>query len=71
MIEYARQFPESAHMAILHDGTTPDDVDMIRSALADRVPRDIILTSAYGRTIANHVGPRALVLSVFLGPQGH
>ena len=71
LIEYARQFPAIDQLAILHDGTTPEDVDTIERGLADRIPESSVIVSQYGPIIATHVGPKALGLCVFTGPVVH
>jgi DegV family protein with EDD domain len=68
LIEYARQFPSITRMAILHDGTSPADVETIKQGIADRVPESAIVAEQYGPIIATHVGPGALGLCVFAEP---
>jgi DegV family protein with EDD domain len=70
LIEYARQFPRIEQMAILHDGTTPEDVATIEQGLANLIPESNVIVSQYGPIIATHVGPKALGLCVFTGPGG-
>jgi DegV family protein with EDD domain len=70
LIEYARQFPGIEQMAILHDGTTPEDVATIEQELADLISESDVIVSQYGPIIASHVGPKALGLCVFTGPTG-
>jgi len=71
LIEYARQFTTFDQFAILHDGTTPEDVTTIEQGLADLIAGSTVIVSQYGPIIAPHVGPRALGLCVFAGPTGH
>ena len=71
LIEYARQFSTFDQFAILHDGTTPEDVTTIEQGLADLIAGSNVIVSQYGPIIATHVGPKALGLCVFTGPPGH
>jgi DegV family protein with EDD domain len=71
LIEYARQFSTFDQFAILHDGTTPEDVTTIEQGLADLIAGSNVIVSQYGPIIATHVGPKALGLCVFTGPTGH
>ncbi|HEX3304208.1 MAG TPA: DegV family protein [Thermomicrobiales bacterium] len=71
LIEYARQFSTFDQLAILHDGTTPEDVTTIEQGLADLIAGSNVIVSQYGPIIATHVGPKALGLCVFTGPPGH
>jgi len=68
LIEYARQFPRIEQLAILHDGTTTEDVATIEQELANLMPESDVIVSQYGPIIATHVGPKALGLCVFTGP---
>jgi len=70
LIEYARQFSTIDQLAILHDGTTPEDVTTIEQGLADLIAESDVIVSQYGPIIATHVGPKALGLCVFTGPRG-
>ena len=58
-------------MAVLHDGTTLDDVETIERGLADLISESNVIVSEYGPIIATHVGPKALGLCVFTGSTGH
>jgi DegV family protein with EDD domain len=71
LIEYARQFSTFDQFAILHDGTTPEDVTTIEQGLGDLIAGSNVIVSQYGPIIATHVGPKALGLCVFTGPPGH
>lgn len=65
LIDFARQCATIDAIAILHDGTTPNDVDTLLHGITDRIPATSVIVDTYGPIIATHVGPRALGICVF------